>query len=102
MAFFYFRQYPPLIAMERFSDALRNFAARNGKPELYHATITWAYLLLIQERMARGGKNQSWEEFARANGDLLEPHKELLRKYYRAETMASPLARATFVFPDNF
>ena len=71
VAFLYLTQYPVLEALQAFSKALRKFAEVHGKPQLYHQTITWAYLLLIRERMARAGKKQSWEDFARDNPDLL-------------------------------
>ena len=56
LAFEYLYRYPALEALEKFSAALRRFAAAQGKPQLYHETITWAYLLLIRERMARAGR----------------------------------------------
>ena len=55
MAFLYLCRYPALEALQRFSTSLMKFAASKGKPELYHETITWAFLLLIRERMARSG-----------------------------------------------
>ena len=70
MAFLYLQRYPPLEAIERFSSALIRFATANGKPNLYHETITWAFLLLIRERMVRAGSAQTWAEFAAANPDL--------------------------------
>ena len=71
LAFEYLRRYPALTALEKFSAALKSFAAAQGKAERYHETITWAYLLLIRERMARAGGAQTWEEFGEHNGDLL-------------------------------
>ena len=72
VAFLYLTSYPVLEALQLFSKTLRRFAESHGKPQLYHETITWAYVFLIRERMARAGKNQSWDEFARNNPDLLE------------------------------
>jgi hypothetical protein len=100
VAFLYLSQRPALEALQAFSKALRRFAQTHRKPHLYHQTITWAYVFLIQERMARAGKKQSWDEFARDNPDLLAWKDGVLTRYYRAETLASELARAVFVFPD--
>jgi len=100
MAFAYVREFPMPEAIARFSAALKRFAALKGKPNLYHETITWAYLLLIGERLARAGKKLSWEEFSAENGDLLLWKPGIVEKYYRRETLASELARGTFVFPD--
>jgi hypothetical protein len=101
MAFLYLTEYPALRALQMFSEALQKFAAAHGKPQLYHETITWAYILLIRERMARAGRPEDWEEFARNNADLLRWKDGVLQKYYRAETLTSDLARTTFVFPDR-
>src|SRR5579862_3438995 len=70
-AFLYLTRYPVLEALQIFSNTLRKFAITLGKTQLYHETITWAYVFLIHERMARGETKQTWEEFARVNPDLL-------------------------------
>lgn len=62
---------------------------------------TWAFLLLIRERMARPGREQAWLQFAASNTDLLQWEDNILKKYYRDETLASNLARSTFLFPDR-
>ena len=101
MAFLYLSRYPALEAIQRFSSSLARFAAAKGKAGLYHETITWAFLLLIRERMARAGRTQTWSEFAASNADLMRWEENILRKYYRDETLASDLARSTFLFPDR-
>jgi len=101
MGFLYLRRYSALEALQRFSTALARFAAANGKPRLYNETATWAFLLLIRERMARAEAPQTWPEFAAGNGDLLNWKDNILKKYYREETLSSDLARTTFLFPDK-
>jgi hypothetical protein len=101
MAFLYLCRFPALEALGRFSAALMNFAAAKGKPQLYHETITWAFVLLIRERMARAGCRQTWTQFSANNPDLLNWNQNVLQKYYRADTLASDLARTTFLFPDT-
>jgi hypothetical protein len=101
LAFEYLCRYSVLEALERFSDALKRFATAQGKAQLYHETITWAYLLLIHERMARAGCAQTWEEFAKCNPDLLVWKGGVLTSLYRQETLDSDLARHTFVLPDR-
>ena len=100
-AFLYLSRYPTLEALRRFSEALRRFAAAQGKAQRYHETITWAYFFLIHEQRARAGQSQGWEEFARHNADLLNWKEGILRRYYRDETLASDLARSVFVLPDR-
>jgi hypothetical protein len=41
-------------AVSRFSRGLRLLANKAGKPQLYHETITVAFLAIIAERRARG------------------------------------------------
>jgi hypothetical protein len=101
LAFEYLCRYSALEALERFADALKRFAAAQGKAERYHETITWAYLLLIRERMARAGGPQTWKDFAERNPDLLIWKGGVLATLYRQETLDSDLARHTFVLPDQ-
>lgn len=101
MAFLYLSRYPVLEALERFSTCLARFAAENGKPQLYNETVTWAFLLLIRERLARAAHPQTWTEFIQANPDLLVWKGGILQKYYRDETLSSELAKKVFLFPDK-
>jgi hypothetical protein len=61
MAFLYVRRYPALEAIQRFSSALARFAAANGKAQLYNETVTWAFLLLIRERIVPAGARSNVE-----------------------------------------
>jgi hypothetical protein len=101
MAFAYLCQYPVLEALGRFSTALQRFAISNDKPNLYHQTITWAYVFLIHERLSRATHPQTWDEFANVNPDLLTWKNGILEKYYDEETLQSDLARRVFVLPDK-
>jgi hypothetical protein len=101
MAFLYLRKFPPVEALGRFSSALALFAAAHGKASLYSETITWAFLLLIRERMARAGAPQTWPEFSVRNSDLLRWDDNILKRYYRRETLQSELAKSVFLFPDK-
>src|SRR6266852_3299514 len=91
-----------LEALHAFSSALQRFAAAHGKSKLYHETITWAYIFLIRERMARAARTQNWEEFAEDNPDLLTWKGGVLDRFYREETLRSDLARGIFIFPDKY
>jgi hypothetical protein len=105
MGFLYMSRLPGLEGVRRFSEGLERLAAAKGKPALYHETITWAFLLLIRERLARAlqhsGRLPSWDEFAAENKDLLKGKDSVLKEYYRDETLKSELARKTFVLPDR-
>jgi hypothetical protein len=101
LAFEYLCRYSALEVLQRFSAALQRFAAAQGRAQLYHETITWAYVLLIRERIARTGGEPNWPEFAARNADLLVWKGGVLATLYRQETLDSDLARHTFVFPDR-
>ena len=85
----------------RFSTALRRFAEAQGKPGLYHETITTAYLLIINERLDGPRENLAWEAFADRHPDLLTWRPSVLDRYYHKDTLMSDRARRTFVLPDR-
>jgi hypothetical protein len=97
VAWLYLQRCPPLEALARFTDGLKRFATANGHPGLYHETITWAYLFLIQERMAEA---ETFEAFAARNPDLLAWNPSVLDRYYDRETLGSDRARKVFLMPD--
>lgn len=101
LGWLYFRLHPVPAALARFVEGLKRFAAANGQAGLYHETITYAFLFLINERMERQGRDASWEVFATRNADLATGGLAFLHTYYRPETLASELARAVFVMPDR-
>ena len=101
VAWLYLKTQPPLSALSRFAEGLKRFAAAQGHAGLYHETITWAFLLLIRERMERDGAGATSEEFVEHNPDLLAWKPSILDRYYRPETLGSELARRVFVMPDR-
>jgi hypothetical protein len=101
VAWWYLRQHSCVEALTRFSTALRRFAIARGKPDLYHETITTAFVLIINERLYGLESNATWSQFAEQNPDLLTWRPSVLERYYLAETLASERARRTFVLPDR-
>ena len=101
MAFAYLLEYPVLEALQKFSNGLKQFAKAQGKENLYHETITWAYLFLINERISRAATALTWEQFASENPDLLTWKDSVLKRYYTNETLQSNLAKRIFVLPDK-
>ena len=100
LGWIYLRRLTLIEAIERFTESLKRFAAHNGVPGRYHETITWAYLLLIHGRMQQDRGAGDWESFRAAHGDLLRWKPSILERYYTRETLASDVARRTFVLPD--
>jgi hypothetical protein len=87
-------------ALEAFSTALRRFATAKGAHTLFHVTITWAYLLLINQRLQQSPA-ADWDTFAIQNGDLLQWKPSVLDQYYTADLLWSDQARHTFLMPDR-
>ncbi len=102
LAWICLRQAPLAEAAPRFIRLLKAFAAHQGADRLYHETITWAYLLLIQDRLTEMPAAHRWHQFAEHNADLLTYRPSILPRYYRRETLASDRARQSFVMPDGW
>ena len=100
LAWIYLRELPVLDAIARFTTTLKRIAAHHGAAGKYHETITWAYLLLIRERMQRADAPRDWELFKAANEDLFAQRPSIIDRYYAPGTLSSERARAAFVLPD--
>ena len=98
MGWQYVRAYDLATAIVRFDRALRRLTAELGIPGKYHATITWAFLILIKERYRDG---ECWQAFRSRNPELMADSKTLLGRYYSDALLFSDLARRQYVLPDN-
>ena len=101
LAFAYLKLHSVLTALEKFSAALKQFAARHGKTQLYNETITCSYIFLIAERIARSPEGLDGDRFAQQNPDLLLWKNGILNRYYEDATLKSELACRVFIFPDK-
>ncbi len=97
----YLRKFPVLEVLDRLSAGLASLARAGGQPGRYHVTVTWAYVFLIHERLARARPDQEWEEFVSENPDLCAPDGNALACYYREMTLQTDLARQIFLLPDR-
>jgi hypothetical protein len=98
LAYGMLERYPFAEALARFSRGVKSLAAKAGRPEMYHETITVAFLAVIGERRARAESN-NWSEFKANNRDLFD--KRCLGRWYGAEQLRSDLARRTFCLPQG-
>lgn len=101
VAWWYLSHLPFPEALSRFVESLKRFAAAHGVPNLYHDTITLAYLLAIRERLD-GCEGLSWAEFSTRHPELLAKNPPLLARYYTDALLRSDRARRVFVMPDRF
>ena len=99
VAWLFVRTYGMPAALGEFTAAIKRFAEAKGAHGLYHETITWAFLLIIAERLARTPAHD-WDTFAADHADLLLWKPSVLDRYYSKDLLASALARTTFVMPD--
>lgn len=97
MGFEMLRRHDFAETVYHYSFALRTMAARAGRPEAFHQTITIAFLSLIAERML-SGDIADFVTFERANPDLMD--KSALAHWYRPERLTLGAARRTFLLPD--
>src|SRR5262245_26584205 len=93
-AFLYLEFLPFGAAIDRMRATLQCYTASLDRADKYHETLTVAFMCLVNAHRQRD-TCASWPEFARRNPELFD--SRLLRQYYDPATLASPLARTTFV-----
>jgi len=100
LGWLYLERYPLADGIKRFTNDLRRLTRKLGVPGKYHETISWFYLLLIEERRSVSPAN-NWFGFRRANNDLFCRDNSILERYYSKELIYSDRARQSFVLPDR-
>jgi hypothetical protein len=100
VAWLYLQAHPFEEAARLFVAGVKRLAAAKGAPEKYHQTLTWAYLALLDARLAEpGARDLGFAAFLEHNGDLLDHARGAVARLYDADTLASDLARRAFVLP---
>ncbi len=99
MAWIYLRRMPLLEALSAFGVAIQRLAVTLGAPDLYHETVTWAFLILVNERLQSGRDGADWPQFAARNADLLHWKDGPFFERYSAEVLDSAVAKRCFVLP---
>lgn len=98
LAWIYLMRMDLLEAIRTYSQGLKRFATTHGAPQKYHETVTWAFMLLINERL-QAEEEGDWPAFAARNPDLLVFRDGAFFDYYPPEVLQSEVARKTFVLP---
>ena len=83
-------------ALRLVADGLRHVARLARVPEKFNATVTFAFMSLMAERM-RSGDYESFEDFLGRNNDLTSP--SLLEPWYPKARLDTPLARTVPLMP---
>ena len=94
----YVREYELTEAIARFEAGLKRLVSKLGAEGKYHATLTWFFLLLINDR---GEDSEPWHVFRHRNLDLINNSKKVLSRYYSDEYLFSDRARERFLLPDT-
>lgn len=102
LAWLYLQLYPVSEVLQRYAHGIKHLGRAFAIPELYHETITWAYIFIINARMKKMHYPDEWWRFKELNEDIFEwGNATLIQKYYRDETLQSNAARKWFHLPDN-
>ena len=84
----------------RFREALRRYVTSVGAASKYHETVTWAYMILMnEERELRSPPDEAFDDMIRRRPDLLDHRHGALARSYPAEQLESADARRTLVLP---
>jgi hypothetical protein len=94
LAWLHVRQNPLPTAISKVREGIQAYAQHLGKPEIYHETLTIAWVRLIASH-----KEPSFEEFLRLNEYRL--NKELLYRFWSPERLGSEQARTSWLAPDR-
>ena len=97
MAFHMLSEYDFVEATARYASTIRALAEKHGAPEKYNATITFAFVSIIAERMSSESSSEDVGVFFDRNPDLLD--KKLLGRWYSDDRLNSALARSQFILP---
>jgi hypothetical protein len=97
VAWLYLTRLEPAEAIDRAAAGIRNLAQANGQPDLYHETLTRAWVHLVSAAIATSPV-ATFTELLERHPELLD--KQLLLQYYSQDVLFSPRARATWVPPD--
>ena len=100
VAWVYLKKYDFDEALEKIAGNIQKMDRELGDGTKYHATITYAYVHLVANRM-RAKDYRDWFHFIRDNQDLLTPVKAVLGNYYDLVRLFSDDARLNFLEPDR-
>jgi hypothetical protein len=98
VAWCYLRSLPLEEALARYVRHLRQLTDTCGVPQKFHATMTWAYVVLLHDALDRspGG---SFDDFLARNPALLDHRAGALYAHYDHAELDAEDARRRFVLP---
>jgi hypothetical protein len=100
LAWIYIRTYAPQMVAPRISYTIRHFAARIGKEQKYHETITTAWLRLVEVAHRATPEVTAFDDFLLKHAWLLD--RDRLSVFYSSKCLSSEQARTHMVPPDRY
>jgi hypothetical protein len=97
MAWLYVTSLGSEKAIDKAASGIRNLAKHNGVPNLYHDTITRAWVYAVAVAIGHSSST-TFSDFIEEHPRLLDKH--LLLEHYTKGVLTSPEARAAWVAPD--
>lgn len=83
-----------------FRRHLHAYVAKVGAEGKYHETITWAYLVLLNEELSlRSPAGESFDAMIQRRPDLLDHRNGAIARCYGKPQLDSPDARRVFLLP---
>ena len=96
----YLRQFGFPAGAQRFCERLQAYVTSVGASAKYHETITWAYLVLMNEELTlRSQPDEHFDAMIARRPDLLDHRNGALAQVYDERELESPEARRVFVLP---
>lgn len=84
----------------KFRQDLQRYVAKVGAASKYHETITWAYLVLLnEERCLRAAPGESFDAMIQRRPELLDHRNGPIARLYNKAQLESAEARRVFMFP---
>lgn len=84
----------------RFREQLLEYVASVGARAKYHETITWAYLVLLNEELTLSAAHgESFAAMIERRPDLLDHRRGAIARCYAREQLELPQARHVFMLP---
>lgn len=85
---------------QQFQQHLQRYVAKVGAQSKYHETITWAYLVLLnEERCLRSPPGECFDAMIQRRPELLDHRNGPLARCYSQQQLDSPEARRVFMLP---
>jgi hypothetical protein len=102
VAWCYLKALPAEDALARYVRHLRVLTVKLGVPSKFHATLTWAYVALLDGAMRDPALVAAdFEALLRRYPSLLDAKHGMIFDYYDAAELGSDVARSRFVLPQR-